>query len=923
MWSDEEYPSSRYYYARDSDEGNYEAQFDTDETDNLLIARPKKAAGEAEDLYQSGSFIFNGIVLNWDISDIIHDKLKLISRADKLPDSYPSYSSRTMHAYYDGFIPFVLEEARATIAAGIESTTNGSAITVNFKIHKDVRFARNAKNTSKIEVDAELLADCEGRSKVAVWLQPLGQGNRFNMLGLASEHAFGNNNKKKTIIKFIINEENQAQYGREFKEGSSWRAHILGSVLSHERIYEACTLKPELTFLPQVVRGVTSELPKTYSPPCKDLNPSQQLAIAGFARAADGLYLLQGPPGTGKTTTIVDLIYSLVQQKNRVLICAPSNKAIQVIAERFYAKFKDKDIAIILAGVESKLPDALQPIFLHTWKNQLIAHLKKLSAIAIQPEFMIERKNDGHASLFIKAKIADFSAIYIPITNRLKCYRIDTHFQKLNGLLTQIENYLNSLRAEDNNFWINVLQCKHDNEIMPGKRHTHYNATQKILEQTLGVLIATIKSDKDLEEALLANAQVLFSTLSVAGRKQMRKTAKADVLIVDEAGQTVEAEILIPFILQPKKCLLVGDTKQLPATVISQPGDKLGYGRSMMHRLLEDCRQPHHMLNTQYRMHASIRQWPSYQFYNNNILDGPNIPNRTSPFPTLNSRLHQPYVFIDTNGKEGPAGNSYSNKIEATLIVNFVDYLQRQHKIKSDVHIGIISFYAGQVALIRQKLQAKNLKPRINSVDGFQGDENDIIIISFVRSNANNTVGFLRDFRRLNVAITRGRHAVIMFGNTETLSADHNLRGLLYHMRVRKLIIPQQEFEQSITATSAITASAPAPAPAKKIEPPKPPHKKPMQTQSVPANYKTSLCRHHQAGKCGQGDKCQFAHGKDDLKKFKKAKPPKPTASTQPATAHTASQRPVTGPKQFCRFFAAGNCKKGEACNNAHLPAPK
>lgn len=384
----------------------------------------------------------------------------------------------------------------------------------------------------------------------------------------------------------------------------------------------------------------------------------------------------------------------------------------------------------------------------------------------------------------------------------------------------------------------------------------------------------------------------------------------------------MEAETLIPFSLQPRKCLLVGDTKQLPATVISQPAENMGYGRSMMHRILEDCNGPFHMLTMQYRMHPHIRQWPSKQFYNNQLIDGENIRTRVSPFPTLLSKAHQPYAFINTSGQEGSAGNSYSNVNEAKLIVSFVEYLVKTHKLNPAANIGIISFYAGQVELLRRLMQQKNLNPRVNTVDGFQGDENDIIIISFVRSNARNAVGFLRDFRRLNVGITRGRHAVIMFGNQETLSADKNLRNLIQHLASQKLIYQQQEFEKTL-----VTAPAPvAVAAVKKIESIPEVTKKPVQGGSLPSNYKTEQCRHFKKGNCDQGEKCNFAHGKDDTKKQIKPKlkahvvakntaidEPKPKKQPIPIAVSAKS-------KKNCTFFAQGNCKKGEACNMTHAP---
>ena len=260
MWSDDEYDDYRYGYSSrashttpkprtthysfsgyDSDGYAYgqSSSDDTEtiETKGMLIPHPKRADGEPDDHYNNASYEFIGIVLKWELKDIAQNNLKLIANLKPLPVKYAGFSSEYLHAYYDSFKPFVLEDARASIAAGIEAINAGSVKAINFVVEKDVKFARNPANPSKMDVDAELLANEDGRSKVVVLLQPVKGARHFNVMGLASEHGLGNTNKK-TVIKFILDENEQAQHAHEFKKGSQWRVYILASVLSHERIYE-------------------------------------------------------------------------------------------------------------------------------------------------------------------------------------------------------------------------------------------------------------------------------------------------------------------------------------------------------------------------------------------------------------------------------------------------------------------------------------------------------------------------------------------------------------------------------------------------------------------------------------------------------------------------------------------------------------
>ncbi|MBP9727402.1 MAG: SEL1-like repeat protein, partial [Gammaproteobacteria bacterium] len=300
-------------------------------------------------------------------------------------------------------------------------------------------------------------------------------------------------------------------------------------------------------------------------------------------------------------------------------------------------------------------------------------------------------------------------------------------------------------------------------------------------------------SEEGLKSYLLDHATIVFSTLIACGRKNMLSMAPIDFLLVDEAAQSVEAATLIPMRFQPSKVLLVGDTKQLPATVISSTLDDSDrsirrfpshYQWSMMWRLIEENKQPSLMLTIQYRMHPHICRWPSGQYYEDRLITSPDI----LPMPLLSQAglLSRPCAIYQVSGQveSRDGSNSVSNKHEAQYVIKIIEHIRRQN---AQCSIGVITPYVAQKQLINEVLASRrNLSSLVdvNTVDGFQGDERDVIIISFTRTHVS---AFLKEFRRLNVAITRPKACLIILGAPSLLSndigemiADARSRGMLY-----------------------------------------------------------------------------------------------------------------------------------------------
>lgn len=262
-----------------------------------------------------------------------------------------------------------------------------------------------------------------------------------------------------------------------------------------------------------------------------------------------------------------------------------------------------------------------------------------------------------------------------------------------------------------------------------------------------------------------------------------------DVAVIDEAGQSIEPASWTA-IVRARRTILAGDHCQLPATVISQEAQRAGLGTSLMQRLLETPAMVDRIarrLTVQYRMHESIMSFSSQQFYEASLVADPSVAaHRLSELPNIaTSELTEtPLLFIDTAGASfdeevGSDGESRANPREAELAARLVTELLEAGLSASD--IAVISPYAAQVRLLRELLPENGVE--VDTVDGFQGREKEAVVISLVRSNDRNEIGFLSDYRRMNVALTRARRKLIVIGDTATLAANPFFEQLLNHFQ--------------------------------------------------------------------------------------------------------------------------------------------
>ncbi|XP_031107496.1 probable helicase MAGATAMA 3 [Ipomoea triloba] len=310
------------------------------------------------------------------------------------------------------------------------------------------------------------------------------------------------------------------------------------------------------------------------------------------------------------------------------------------------------------------------------------------------------------------------------------------------------------------------------------------------------VTLPNLSGNNQIRSFCLKSAVLIFSTVSSSSKLHSEGTTPIELLVIDEAAQLKECESTIPLQLPGlRHAILIGDEKQLPAMVQSEICKKAGFRRSLFERLVK-LGHKKHLLNVQYRMHPSISLFPNKKFYKGKVMNGPNVRDTRYEKRFLKGDMFGPYSFINiSNGKEDPDEKSSSkNMAEVSAVAEIIAMLYREFlHSKQRVRVGCISPYKAQVFAIQEKLGKKystdvesDFCVNVRSVDGFQGGEEDVIIISTVRSNGSGSVGFLSNFQRANVALTRARYCLWVLGNGTTLiNSDSVWRDLVQHSKVR------------------------------------------------------------------------------------------------------------------------------------------
>ena len=468
-----------------------------------------------------------------------------------------------------------------------------------------------------------------------------------------------------------------------------------------------------------------------------ELNESQKDAVR-FALEVNEIGLIHGPPGTGKTTTIVEVILQLVKLGNKILVVAPSNIAVDNIGEKLiYYKS-------ILSGKDSKY--------------NLDFDLCRI----------------GHPARLLPSVIS-------------------------NCLDTKVEN-------SDNTQFVKKVKREMD-KIKRELQKVDYKEKEKkfALKQELKDKKEDIKgSYKNTVFDIYRKANIILSTCVSSGENYLNmaisKENPFDYIVIDECAQGTECLCWVP-ILQGKKAILAGDHLQLPPTIKSKNAEYvLSY--TLFDRMISTYGDKvTRLLNTQYRMNEKIMKFSSEELYEDKLIADKSVKNHTlkdlisERYKNDNNILEEinslddfgifdkPLVLLNTSGLEffetkDPETLSSFNIGETDLCKRMVDYLKDKLKAENK-DIGIITPYSAQVANLSHKITQDEYRGlEISTVDGFQGREKEIIILSLVRSNQKHQVGFLSDKRRLNVAITRPRRMLVVIGDIDTITNGNENENL-------------------------------------------------------------------------------------------------------------------------------------------------
>lgn len=497
------------------------------------------------------------------------------------------------------------------------------------------------------------------------------------------------------------------------------------------------------------------------------------------------------------------------EQNKRILVSAHSNKGVQVLALRAIQSLPDTPM--ILVGVEGKVPEELKSIFLNRWYDNIqvcfTTHYDDIHQLSENPASRIGITATGLLTILsenlakARQSLSRYNLLFfqrLDADSKQTIYAVCGQNPVTVGELESLQGIINILKRQGNH-------------------------QQKWKELLLGMTRLIEKwermNQETIERHLLNYSDIVFATLITCGRESLQVMDPVDYLLVDEAAQSTEAATLIPMRFQPKKVLLVGDTKQLPATVISDflddqpnPRNNTNYKWSMMWRLIEENQQPSMMLTIQYRMHPHICQWPSEQYYANQLITAPDI--ISTRHIETQGVISRPYAVYHANGRDesGEFSHSLCNDIEATYVVNMIRIIREQNADKS---IGVITPYTAQKSLIIKKLSNKRLQHElidVNTVDGFQGDERDIIIVSLTRTHVST---FLKEFRRLNVAITRPKACLIVLASPGLVSHDIGImmrdaekRGVLFTEETLKLVLRTKSAPQIAMPSTDMIQSA-------------------------------------------------------------------------------------------------------------------
>ncbi len=462
----------------------------------------------------------------------------------------------------------------------------------------------------------------------------------------------------------------------------------------------------------------------------QELNESQQEAVIK-AMEADSVHLVHGPPGTGKTVTCVEIIEQAIEEGQEVIATADSNTAVDNLVEHLVSRGREA----VRVGHPARVTPILRE---HTLDYMLESNEAYMKAQELREE-ALEMKDEQDKYTYPSGK-----------------WR----------------------RGLSNEAIKDLAEKGKGSRGIPADRIKEM-AKSLELQEKIDELFEKVDDleDKAVEE-VIADADVVCTTNSSSASRAL-EGRKFDLCVIDEATQSTEPSCLIPAV-KAHKLVMAGDHKQLPPTILNEKAKKEGLSETMFERLIalygDDIKT---LLKVQYRMHEKIMKFSDDRFYQGTLIADDTVKENTlsditsqSPMGKFEEALNpeEPLVLIETDGqmpeRTRSSSTSKENPGEAVLARELSYEFLNMGLDPTD--IGIITPYDDQTDLIKTEIDEDEIE--VDTVDGFQGREKEVIILSLTRSNDNKNIGFLKDLRRLNVSITRAKRKLVVIADTKTLS---------------------------------------------------------------------------------------------------------------------------------------------------------
>ncbi|KAL1748411.1 SEN1 N terminal-domain-containing protein [Schizophyllum fasciatum] len=595
------------------------------------------------------------------------------------------------------------------------------------------------------------------------------------------------------------------------ENGTAWELSKVMSLSTIHREYTALVqvpyyqlpgniLRPDLDNSPGINSAEVQRMQEKYS-----VNEPQALAITKSIHT-HGFSLIQGPPGTGKTSTICGLVSAYLYEANRriavpmendpnqprILLCAPSNAAIDEVAFRLKCSpaAAAGKLNVVRIGAEKVISDAVKEITLDALADKKL-NVSTTNTENVEGELSNLFRELSAAKHEIAQKQKEFAQV---VDNSARSQALADELRTLKSRRHQVSKQVDQMK-----------------EVQKNNRRT-MDASRR-------------KARRDV----LQEAHVVCATLSGAGHESLNES-EFQMIIIDEAAQAIELSSLIPFKFSCSHCVLVGDEKQLPPTVISMQATKFRYNQSLFVRLQRQSPKAVNLLSIQYRMHPAISALPSKVFYDSRLKDGPDMEAKTKQPWQFDPKFGAYRFFSVFKGREDRAGAKSSKNIaECEVAVALYSRLVTQFSGTSGdfaAKVGIIAGYKGQIVELRRRFENRfgrdiTKKITFNTVDGFQGQEKDVIIFSCVRAGAGTqSIGFMSDTRRMNVALTRAKSSLFILGHADTLSrSDETWTKIVADAKERKLLtdVDVPYFTAPITQISVPKTPTKKPAPRSRV----------------------------------------------------------------------------------------------------------